>query len=136
MRGPIDFIVVGFTKDKFDGSIVQELEKAVEKNIIHVLDMALVHKDSDGVVTSIELSNMQDDAITSLSATDSGIITPDDVEEVGSLLDNGTSAGLLIVEQLWAIGLKKAIITAGGQLLSEGRIHPEASEELSKEGEK
>ena len=61
-------------------------------------------------------------------------MSEDDIQEVGELLEDNSSAGLLVIEQLWAKGLKQAIIAANGTLLSEGRIHPEASEELSKEG--
>ncbi len=38
-------------------------------------------------------------------------------------------AGFLIIEQLWAKGLKEAIINAGGMLLNDGLVHPDASEQ-------
>jgi hypothetical protein len=65
-----------------------------------------------------------------------GSITQEDIDEMSDLLENNTSAGLLVIEQLWAIPLKKAIMDADGVLIAEGRIHPEAAEELSEEQEK
>ena len=48
MRGPIDFVIIEFKGNKFDGSILTELDKASEKGIIDVLDMALLTKDDNG----------------------------------------------------------------------------------------
>lgn len=61
--------------------------------------------------------------------------TSDDIDEVAEVLDNNTSAGLLVIEQLWAIPLKNALLQAGGSLLAEGRIHPVAAEGLDDEEE-
>ena len=38
---------------------------------------------------------------------------------------NDTSAGILVIEQLWALPLKEALLHVGGELLAEGRIHPD-----------
>lgn len=132
MRGPIDFIVVGFDGNNFTGEILSELQKAEEAGTIAVLALTAIVKDADGNVTTLELS---EDAVklTTSVAGDQSLITDDDVAEVGDLLENNTAAGLLIVEQLWAKGLKQAIINAGGFLIADGRIHPEASLELDKE---
>ena len=134
MRGPIDFIIVEFDGNNFRGEIIQELEIAVRNKVIDVLDMAMVSKDSDGNVEAIELSNLDSDLIRVIKASKdsgTGLITDEDVAEVGDVLKNNCSAGLLIIEQLWAKGLKKAIIDTRGRLISEGRIHPDATKELN-----
>jgi len=133
MRGPIDFLIVEFKGNKFDGSILAELEKAVDSGAVDVLDMALLMKDENGEVTSLNVTQAEDAVITTF-ATSNGItgdlIGDDDLDEAGELLANNSAAGLLIIEQLWAKGLKKALIGANGTLVAEGRIHPEASKEL------
>jgi len=55
---------------------------------------------------------------------------------MADLLESNTSAGMLVIEQLWAKPLKKALIDAKGVLIAEGRIHPDAAAELDqgKEG--
>jgi uncharacterized membrane protein len=138
MRGPIDFIIVGFKENKFNGEILKALEASTKDGTIAVLDLALVMKDAKGEVTSLELSQMDDTVISEFAKTNSvgsGVISEDDVAEVAELLDNDSSAGLLIIEQLWAKPLKKAIIDASGQLIAEGRIHPDAEAELNNKGE-
>lgn len=136
MRGPIDYLVVGFPGNKFKGEILQELVTASEQGTIAVLDLALISKDDEGNVTQIELTDQP--AIEAVLPVDArqGLITEEDVEEVASVLDENCSAGLLIIEHLWAKGLKQAIINADGVLLTEGRIHPEAYAEITEKGEK
>ena len=126
MRGPIDYIVVEFKDGNFTGEILEELAKASDAGAIAVLDIALVGRDAEGTVTALEMSDTSVEGL----GLEGGLITDEDVEEVGELLEDGSAAGLLIVEQLWAKGLKQAILNTGGTLLDEGRIHPEASKEL------
>ena len=130
MRGPIDYIIVGFDGNNFTGEILQELKKATDNGTIAVLGLSLISRDTNGNVTAVELNDTG--GLTISSSTD--LITGDDVQEAGELLEDNTSAGLLIVEHLWAKGLKQAIVNANGTLIADGRIHPEAIEELSKEG--
>lgn len=135
MRGPIDYIIVGFEGNNFTGEILKELVKASDNKIIAVLALALITKDKFGNVAVFEATDPGTIDILKGFNLEEGLISKEDIAEVGELLENNTSAGLLIVEQLWAKGLKKAIINTNGTLLAEGRIHPEASNELNlKEG--
>jgi hypothetical protein len=136
MRGPIDYIVVGFEGNKFDGSILHALSEAIDNGTIALVSLAFIAKNSDGVVTTADLAGSGDETLiqfTQTYAPAQSSVDQDDIDEVGDLLEPNTAAGLLVVEQLWAKPLKKAIIDAGGFLLAEGRIHPEAAKEL--EGE-
>ncbi|MDQ5943748.1 MAG: hypothetical protein QG675_516 [Patescibacteria group bacterium] len=138
MRGPIDFIIVNFKGNNFTGGVLEELSKVVKSGTIAVLDIALITKDKDGQVVALELSDMQDAGVAEFAkdnSVQSGLITQDDVAEVADIIAENSSVGLLVIEQLWAKGLKKAIIDADGELIAEGRIHPEAAEELNKKGE-
>jgi uncharacterized membrane protein len=104
MRGPIDYIIVGFEGNKFDGSILKALADSIEKGVINLIDLAVVMRDKDDKVSKVEIS------------------------ELG---EKNCAAGLLVIEQLWAKPLKQALLNANGILLAEGRIHPEAALELN-----
>ncbi len=134
MRGPIDYIIVGFEGNNFTGEILQELEKASKNKTIAVLALALIARDKKGNVVAVEASDPKIVSLIKGMDLDQDLISPEDIQEVGELLEDNSSAGLLIVEQLWAKGLKQAIINANGTLIDEGRIHPEASKELDKGG--
>ena len=133
MRGPIDYILVEFEGNKFDGSILAELEKAVDQGIINILDLAVLVKDENGEVTLMDLSNLGDETVSTF-VTSNGIsgdlIGDDDIDEIAEVLENNSSAGLLVFEHLWAKGLRQAIFNANGTLVADGRIHPDALREL------
>jgi hypothetical protein len=134
MRGPIDYIIVGFEGNKFDGSILGAIADAIDAGIIALVDLALVSRDGDDNVVAINIADMGDEYtltfIEKYKPAQSSIDS-DDIAEVADLIEKNCSAGLLVVEQLWAKPLKEALINANGVLLAEGRIHPEAAELIS-----
>lgn len=132
MLGPLDYVVVGFKGNNFNGSIVKELTKAVDSGVIRVLDLLFIIKDEDGSVIGGEFKDQSEDLKAAFGKLkveeDMPLFTESDMDKVGELMENDTAAGVLIIEQLWAKGLKKAILDAGGSLIAEGRIHPEKAE--------
>lgn len=133
MRGPIDYIIVGFEGNKFDGSILEALTDAIENGTIALVDIALVIRDENDVVSKLELADVGDDYtlnfVQQYKPAESSI-SEDDISEVADLIAKNSSAGLLVIEQLWAKPLKEALIKANGVLIAEGRIHPDAAEQL------
>ncbi len=129
MLGPIDYIAVTFKGNNFDGSVLKALADATERGIIRVVDLVLVIKDADGHVDWAEFEDQEDDLkeVARLIGHkgDLPLLTEDDVHKIGALMPNDTSAGILVIEQLWALDLKKALLHVGGELLAEGRIHPD-----------
>ena len=134
MRGPIDYIIVGFTINNFTGEILKELETAVKNNTIAVLALAIISRDNEGNVATLKVTDEEAMKFIADFNLDEKLISEEDIAEVGELLEDNTSAGLLIIEHLWAKGLKQAIHNANGVLLDEGRIHPDASKDLDEKG--
>jgi hypothetical protein len=137
MLGPVDYIAVGFKGNNFDGSILSELTKAVDSGAIRVVDLLFVIKDADGEVAMAEIEDqhkeLQDVAKAIGHDGDMPLLTEDDVEKLGKSMGKDTSAGILVIEQLWAKGLKKALLQNDAILLDEGRIHPDVVEAAVKE---
>lgn len=133
MRGPIDYIIVGFEGNNFDGSILKAIGDSIDKGIIALVALSVVMKDKDGNVTKANIADMGNKYVADFSTkykADSDLVTTEDIDEVADLLENNTAAGLLVIEQLWAKPLKEALIKANGVLVAEGRIHPDAAQEL------
>ncbi len=138
MRGPIDYIIVGFEGNKFDGSILKAISEAIDKGIIALVTLSVISKDKAGTVTTVNVADIGDDYVAEFSQKYKAPkeVEKEDIDEVADLINNNSTAGLLVIEQLWAKPLKKALLDANGVLLAEGRIHPEAAAELEakKEG--
>lgn len=138
MLGPIDYIVVGFEGNKFDGSILRALAEAIDKGIIGLVALSAVSRDSEDNILTTNIADLGDEYIVSFVEKykpQNSHINEDDISEVADLIEKNCTAGLLVIEHLWAKPLKKAIIDANGVLLAEGRIHPEAANELNKGGQ-
>jgi hypothetical protein len=136
MRGPIDYIIVGSEGLKFDGSILRALEAPINSGVISLVALSAINKDADGNVTALDIASDGDDYLmefTQKYALDSNAVTQDDIDEVAELLEPNTAAGFLVIEQLWAKPLKRALLDANAYLIAEGRIHPDAAAELNEE---
>lgn len=134
MRGPIDYLIVGFNGVNFDGSVLKSLEEPIKNGVINLIALAAVAKDQDGNLTVLDVVGTGDEYLVEFSqqfAVDSKGISQEDIDEVGGLLEPDEAAGLLVIEQLWAKPLKQALLNANGFLIAEGRIHPEAADELN-----
>ncbi len=134
--GPLEYIVIGFDGNNFDGSIAREIEKVIDKKIIRVVDAVFVTRDADGGAVVVELSNTDDPRFASfapLLVEMKALFTPEDLETLADSLPLGTSGLALLFEHRWAEDLKDAMVAAGGFLVNRVVIPPEVLEEVSAE---
>jgi uncharacterized membrane protein len=134
--GPLEYTVIGFEGNRFNGEIAREIEKVVEKRIIRLVDVVFITKDIDGDVTVVEIDNKDDPRFAGfapLLQDFMGLLTPEDVAAIGDGLPTNTSALVLLFEHRWAEKVKDAISGAGGFLISRTTIAPEVLELLNAE---
>ena len=53
--GPVEYLVVEFPGNKFNGDIVPALTELTENGTIHIIDLVFIKKDADGNVAWFEL---------------------------------------------------------------------------------
>ncbi len=125
--GPLEYLVVGFEGNRFTGQILRELRAAHDKGIIRVVDLLFLTKDESGNLAAMELSDLSGEEAEQLGPIAGDllqVLEPDDVEAVASNIPKNSSAGLLLFEHTWAVGLKEAIMNAGGIPLAGGLVAP------------
>ncbi len=121
--GPVEYIVVSFPGNKFNGEIAPELIKLVESGTIRILDLLFIGKDAEGDVVAFEIDELGDAlGFDEHPGEVGGLIGPDDIEFIASQLEPNSSAGLLIWEDLWAAPFAEAVLESGGVLLQGARI--------------
>ena len=124
--GPVEYIIVGFPGNKFNGKIAPELIDLVESGTVRILDLIFISKDADGAVVSLEIDELDASVgFTGLDADVGGLIGPDDIEFAARNLEPNSSAALLIWEDVWAAPFAEAIRESGGVLLQGARIPAE-----------
>ena len=123
--GPVDYIVVEFPAgaSTFTGEMADELVALVDAGTIRVIDVLILTKNEDGSVDAIELSDIpQLGVLQKIEAELAELLAADDVENLAAAMDPGSTAGVLIWENLWAAPFASAARRSGGQLIADGRI--------------
>ena len=124
--GPVEYIVVGFPGNKFNGEIIPELSALVNKGLVRILDLVFIGKEANGDVVAFEIDEMEGLAgLGDLEGESGGLISQEDIEYAAAALEPNSSAGLLIWEDLWAAPFAEAIRDSGGVLLEGARIPAE-----------
>ena len=123
--GPVDYVIVEFPAgaSNFTGEMIDELLTLVDAGTIRVIDILILVKGEDGEVEAMELSDLDDlGELERIEADLAELLAADDVVNLAEAMDPGSTAGVLIYENLWAAPFASAARRAGGQLIANGRI--------------
>src|SRR4051794_12904821 len=127
--GPVDYVIVEFPAgaSNFTGEMAKELLALVDGGIIRVIDVLILTKSEDGTVEAMELSDIDElGELETLEADLAELLAADDVEHLAAAMEPGSTAGVLIWENLWAAPFAAAARRSGGQLIASGRIPVQA----------
>jgi uncharacterized membrane protein len=149
--GPVQILVIGFDEPEFKGRIRDELERLREADIVRVIDALAVRKDDDGNVEKLQVSDLSTEeaeefgamvgaligfgfggdeesmeagaALGAISGED-GHVLDENTWYVDDAIPNGSAAIVALLEHRWAIPLREAILSAGGELRADAWVHP------------
>lgn len=153
--GPLHILVVNLPDEKLTQPISQELRAARQRGVIRLIDMLYVTKDLEGNLRSKEISDLSpaekaefgvilqglfgmraayksgadmDEVAGALSSTQSDDFGFSDTQaqELADQVPAGGSAMLALFEHTWAVGLKEAILNAGGEAVVHEFLDPQA----------
>ena len=151
--GPVQLLVLGFEHPDFHGQIIAELERLKESGAVNVIDALAVHKDAEGDMEIMHLSNLTKDEAIEMGSKVAALIglgiegeegmeagavlgaeaaaqdgievfSDEDAWDVLEEIPNDSAAALLLIEHHWAVPLRDAIASAGGFRISDGFISP------------
>ena len=123
--GPVDYIVVEFPAgaSNFTGEMAEELLALVAAGTIRVIDVLILTKNEDETVDVMELSDIEQlGPLQAVEAQLAELLAEEDVAHLAAAMDPGSTAGVLIWENLWAAPFASAARRSGGQLIATGRI--------------
>jgi uncharacterized membrane protein len=150
--GPVQLIVLGFTKPDFHGEVIAELQRLHDSGTVKVIDALAVYKDAQGEIEVEHLSTLTHDEAVELGSkvgalvglgiegekgfeagaaagaemAEDGVSIFDEDEAWDVLADipNDSAAALILLEHHWAVALRDAVYKAGGFRISDGWISP------------
>jgi uncharacterized membrane protein len=149
--GPVQLLVVGFDGGEPTGKILPELRRLREHDVVRLIDLMVVRKDSEGNVDAIQASDLSDEEALEFGAVVGALIgfgaAGEEGAEAGALagaaeledghaldegevwyvadsIPNDSAAAIALLEHRWAIPLRDSIREAGGQVVSDAWVHP------------
>ena len=103
--------------------MANELLRLVDAEIVRVIDVLILTKDEDGTIDAMELSDIPElGELEKVEAQLAELLAAEDVEHLAAAMEPGSTAGVLIWENLWAAPFASAARRSGGQLIATGRI--------------
>jgi hypothetical protein len=123
--GPISYVIVEFPGNKMTGEGFPILLDLVDRGVIRILDLRFVVKDADGSVRGVELMDLDHDGtfdVALFEGASSGMMDDSDLADAASVLEPGSSAGVLIFENRWATPFVQALRRGGAELVAAGYI--------------
>jgi len=149
--GPVQMLVLGFAEPNFTGKIAAELDRLRQLEFIKIVDALVVNKDENGDITALQVTDLTEGEAQELgeiagaliglgygteeaveagaelgteAMADGHLIPEEDAWYVADSIPNGSAAAIVLLEHLWAIPLRNAIVDAGGIALADEWIHP------------
>ena len=123
--GPVEYIVLGFPGNRFNGDVAPALQELVEAGIINILDLIFIYKDADGDVVAIELTDLPEAIAAAFESVDGEIgylVSDSDMVAAAEALPNNTSAALLVWENVWSERFARAVRDSGGEVFARQAI--------------
>ncbi len=131
--GPVELLAIKFPKDHVGDDVASALRSLVDSGTIRVIDLLIAKKDGAGNVTMSEINDLDDEdyaALDPVVSDVSGLLSREDVNQFSSLLENNSSAAVMLFENTWATHFRDAVLQAKGQVLYNERIPHAVVEEV------
>ena len=130
--GQVSVLAIQFSENNFRGEILAALYELVSNGTVKIIDAVVVVKDAAGEVTAQEVNQLAPAVVSifdPLNAEVTGLLSYEDIHDIGAKLDNNSSAGLLALEHIWADRLAQAIVNANGKIVTNQLLMPDVVEE-------
>ena len=133
MYGPLEYVVIQFTEDRFTGDILPVLKDVEEEGCVGLVDLIFVRKDASGNLSLLEIGELDEGlaaAYEPLISEFHGLLTAEDVAAAAVELPANRAAAVLLLEHHWATDLQLAVRMAGGRMVDSGYINPETQAQV------
>ena len=122
--GPVEFIIIEFPGNKFNGDIVPALADLIDAGTVRIIDAVFITKDADGNVLYDEYDAGEEGDGFGFASLDGevGLLSDDDVIAAAAALSPNSTAVMLVWEDLWATPFANAVRGAGGEIIVGGRL--------------
>src|SRR4029078_8686639 len=121
--GPVEYLMLTFPGNKFNGQISKALGDLVESGTIRILDLTFIIKDPDAPTAAFEYDELEEVVgFDDIDGHADGLLRAEDLEMAAEALTPDSSALLMVWEDLWASDFQAAVIACGGEVITGERV--------------
>jgi hypothetical protein len=132
--GPVEMIVVSTPERNPSSSVVRTLRTITDRDQIRIIDVAFIHTDDAGSVSTSELADLPAEAYRRLApivSEVSGLIADEDLLELGAGLGAECHAGVYLLEHHWARRFDTEVRRSGARVLLHLRVPRDTVSEVA-----
>lgn len=150
--GPMQLLVIGFGQAALPLDFVNQLRRLRDDGVVRLVDAVYVAKDEHGDLTEIRVTDFSEEEMAIFgtlagalfgfgAAGEDGAVVgavigemaaeaeefgldSDDMDEIADRIPRGSSAAFILLEHLWAIGLKESLRNTNGAVIAHGWLTP------------
>jgi len=123
--GPVSYLIIEFPGNKMTGEGFAALVDLADRGLIRILDLEFVTRGTDGSVAAIQLRDLDHDGqldVTIFEGASSGLLDQSDLDGAADAIRPGSSAGIVLFENSWAIPFVQGLRRGGAELVAAGYI--------------
>lgn len=131
--GPIEMLMIRFPGDQISADLVPAMRELVNDGLVRIVDLLFIRKDAGGSVAVFELGDLSPDLAgqyAPLLNEVTELLNEEDAHELAASLENGSSAGIMLFEHVWATRFAQAVRASSGEVLLSERIPNTVIEEI------
>ena len=101
--GPIELVAVRFPGNRFTGEIIDALGEILDRGTLRIVDAVFASRSEHGEVRVLNLAELHPHSLAALAPLVEdvlGVLSEEDAANMGAVLPNGASAGLLLLENV------------------------------------
>jgi hypothetical protein len=123
--GPVSYLIVEFPGNRMTGDGLDALVDLADSGTIRILDLRFVSRRADGSVAAVEVEDLDRDGrfdVTVFAGASSGLLDQSDFDDAAESIEPGSSAGILLFENRWAVPFVQGMRRGGAELVAAGYI--------------
>lgn len=124
-RGPLEVLVLSFPHERVPEGVEAALDAMREVGDLRLISGFVVTRPHEGEPTATQIAAIDDvgDLVADVVGhAMTGFVGADAIDEIVRTIEPGSTAVLVIVEHVWAVGIAAEIREADGELIDSVRL--------------
>jgi hypothetical protein len=123
--GPVEWVAIAFPGPALDVRIAAALASLVRSGTVRLMDAVVVHRDLGGRVRIAEVGDDGENGVEEVDGDVLELLSDQDLVGLAADQEPGTTALVLVWENLWAAGFATDVRRAGGIRKARGWVPQE-----------